>query len=109
VKIEESIEISKHPEKHSVEELKQALKTIAKIYTIKKKITSYPNILNQKNVDKFFRFIDENGIQENFKMISIDEVRQSFKMSFIGDFEIPLFPFISEDTKKKREQIDIGN
>lgn len=103
VKAEKALKIAREIQADETNEIITALKTLANLHSIKKKLTSYPNNINQDNVNNFFMGVDENGVQEDFKMIQILKVREVFKTSFVGEFEIPVFPAISEEMRKNRQ------
>lgn len=106
MKAEEALNIARNVSQFDNNKIIQALQSLANLYVIKKRITSYPNALNQKSVDAFFKMVDEQGIQDNFRMIEISKVREAFSNSFIGEYLIPNFPFISEEISEIRKKLN---
>jgi len=89
----------------TLEELKKINSILIRAYRTKKNFSKVPQILLQTSVEKFFQDIDSNGVGEKWATIQIEKVRQFFLKNFRGIYKIPLFPCITEETKKIRESI----
>ena len=106
MKIKEALAITKQLQnKESKTDIEQALIVLTQGYNLRNKITNKP-IISQESVNEFFKLIDENGIHTNWELVSIKNVRVYFMEVFRGIYEIPEFPFVSEEIKSIRETVD---
>lgn len=91
--------------KKPVTKEQQALYALARAYKIKQTFTTYPLQVTQEKVNEFFRLIDEGCSGSDFKETTAHDVRRAYKQAFKLIFDVPDFPFISQETKKIRERI----